>query len=54
MLASLGFAASDITGSMSFINYDTQDIQLKVVFYGPEGSGKTAALQHIYLSIIHN
>ncbi len=48
MLASLGFAASAITGSMSFINYDTQDIQLKVVFYGPEGSGKTAALQHIY------
>lgn len=33
---------------MSFINYETRDIQLKVVFYGPQGSGKTAALQHIY------
>lgn len=33
---------------MSFINFDTKEIQLKVVFYGPQGSGKTAALQHIF------
>lgn len=36
---------------MSFINYETRDIQLKVVFYGPPGSGKSAALQHIFEQI---
>lgn len=32
---------------MAFIDYQAKDIRLKVVFWGPRGSGKTAALQHI-------
>ncbi|MCA9606520.1 MAG: gliding-motility protein MglA [Myxococcales bacterium] len=33
---------------MAFINYETKDIRLKVVFYGPADSGKTALVQHIF------
>ncbi|MCB9592035.1 MAG: gliding-motility protein MglA [Sandaracinaceae bacterium] len=33
---------------MSFINYETKDIRLKVVFYGPAGSGKSAVVAHIH------
>lgn len=33
---------------MSFVNYNSKEINCKVVYFGPPGSGKTANLQHIY------
>jgi hypothetical protein len=33
---------------MAFINLRTREIQIKIVYYGPAGSGKTANLRHIY------
>lgn len=33
---------------MSFINYASQEINCKIVYYGPALSGKTTNLQHIY------
>lgn len=34
---------------MAFINHPEKAIEMKVVYCGPAGSGKTATLQHIYL-----
>jgi len=33
---------------MSFINYSSKEINLKIVYYGPGLCGKTTNLQHIY------
>lgn len=33
---------------MAFIDYATQQIRTKVVWYGPSGSGKTASLTHVF------
>jgi len=37
-----------------FINWKSREINLKVVYYGPELSGKTTNLQHIYLKMNPN
>jgi hypothetical protein len=33
---------------MAFINLRTREIQIKIVYYGPAGSGKTTNLRYIY------
>ena len=33
---------------MSLIHYEKREIRIKVVFYGPAGAGKSAALQFVY------
>ncbi|MBI5015125.1 MAG: GTPase domain-containing protein [Deltaproteobacteria bacterium] len=33
---------------MAFVNYSTREINVKIVYYGPGLSGKTANLQHLY------
>ena len=33
---------------MSFINYQTKEINCKIVYYGPGLGGKTTNIQHIY------
>jgi GTPase SAR1 family protein len=33
---------------MAFINLRTREIQIKIVYYGPAGSGKTSSLRYIY------
>lgn len=33
---------------MSFINYQTKEINCKIVFYGPGLGGKTTNIQHVY------
>ncbi|GAB4281922.1 MAG: GTPase domain-containing protein [Deferrisomatales bacterium] len=33
---------------MAFVNHSTREINVKLVYYGPGLSGKTANLQHIY------
>lgn len=33
---------------MPFVNYSTREINVKIVYYGPGLSGKTANLQHLY------
>jgi hypothetical protein len=33
---------------MSFVNYQTKEINCKIVFYGPGLGGKTTNIQHIY------
>ncbi len=36
---------------MSFINYATKTIAIKIVYYGPGLSGKTTNLRYIYLKL---
>ena len=33
---------------MSFVNYQTKEINCKIVYYGPGLGGKTMNIQHIY------
>jgi len=33
---------------MTFINYNTREINFKIIYYGPAGSGKTRNLQYIF------
>lgn len=33
---------------MTFINYNTKEINFKIIYYGPSGSGKTRNLRHIF------
>jgi signal recognition particle receptor subunit beta len=33
---------------MSFVNYNSKEINCKIVYFGPAGSGKTANLRYIY------
>ena len=33
---------------MSFVNYQTKEINCKIVYYGPGLGGKTTNIQHIY------
>lgn len=33
---------------MSFVNYHTKNIHFKVIYYGPEVSGKTTCMEYIY------
>jgi signal recognition particle receptor subunit beta len=33
---------------MSFVNYNSKEINCKIVYFGPAGAGKTANLQYIY------
>jgi len=35
---------------MAFTNFDTKEINCKVIYFGPPGSGKTANLRSIYAS----
>ncbi|MBT3234793.1 MAG: gliding-motility protein MglA [Bdellovibrionales bacterium] len=34
---------------MSFVNYNTKEINCKIVYYGPGLGGKTTNIQHIYM-----
>lgn len=36
---------------MSFINYSSREINLKLVYYGPGLCGKTTNLQHVYKTV---
>ena len=39
---------------MSFINYNTQEVNCKIVYYGPGLGGKTTNIQHIYKKTARN
>ena len=42
------------TGKMAFVNQDTREIQLKIVYYGPALCGKTTNLEYVHRKINPN